>query len=163
MINFCVRLCFWHQIHKLTYSRHCASDLQTSHMTICSQGGGAHQKMMKWIKIAHHLCDHHNFSFGWQGISASKAHGYMATAPGGRMLNTHPHPVPSSPVPALWTLQMSVCHPLHCSTRMVLKEHFWSACSAKCSMFSMLAEHGCGRTEPCGCYRGALHWHPPSS
>jgi hypothetical protein len=34
------------------------------------------------------------------------------------MLNTPP----SHPVPALWTLQMSVWHPVHCSTRMVLKE-----------------------------------------
>lgn len=121
------------------------------------EGVEAHQKMMNWIKmLIIYLITPHNFSFGWQGILASKAHGYMATAPGGRMLNT-PHP----PVPR----PLNFADVSQCGTLCIAAPAwFWK--ELLISMFSMLPDHGCGRTEPnhAGATEGgALHWHPPSS
>ncbi len=124
---FCVRLCFQHQIHKLTYSRHCASDLQTSHMTICSQGGSTSEDD-ELNKDAHHLFDLPQFFFWLARHFSLKGTWLYGNSTRGGMLNT-----PPSPSPALCTLQMSVWHPVHCSTRMVLKELL-------ISMFSMLPE-----------------------
>ncbi len=117
MIIFCLRLCFRHQIQKLTYWCHCASDLQTSHMTICSQGGSTSEDDELNKRCSSSIWSP-QFFFWLARHFSLKCTWLYGNGNRGRMLNTPP----SHPVPALWTLQMSVWHPVHCSTRMVLKE-----------------------------------------